>query len=170
MNEQGLYDIYGMWHIPFWQKPVFFWSTVLFGVLFLLVISFYIMRKFLLKKRPLKPGAIALVALEGLKKRNIQNAKEGQALYFDLTTILKAYIHDSLGYDVIGLTDAELIEFLDKNYFPAQSFIDLKSISNGCLYIKFAQELVIKDQIEQDLQKSMNIIHKVEQHLQLRDA
>jgi hypothetical protein len=169
MDERGLYDIYGTWHIPFWQTSWFFWLSITIGALVGAFFARILYRRYFNKNQELTPYESAQRGLKKLQNKLITNKADAQAVYFELTGLLKQYIQNSLGYQVIGLTDSELISFLSEHYFPAQAYAHLKDICNGCQHIKFAQENVLNEQIQQDIAKSFVIIDKVHEHLQLRN-
>lgn len=169
MDERGLYDIYGTWHIPFWQTNWFFLLCLAGAALLGAFFAWFVYRRYCNKNLAFTPYETAQRGLKKLENKPITNKADAQAVYFELTSLLKHYIQNSLGYQVIGLTDSELINFLSEHYFPAQAYAPLKDICSGCQHIKFAQESVLNEQIQQDLSKSFVILDKVHEHLQLRN-
>jgi hypothetical protein len=161
MQEQGFYDIYGMWHVPFWQKSWFLWSGIGLGVSLLSFITWYLVKKYRARKKVDLPyWQEALNQLVTLKQRNIANVEQGSLFYTHLTAILKHYIQLRYGFDVRGKTDAETIAVLERAQFDPSKLNQLKPILQGSLYVKFANAQAVQQQIEKDLQDTVDFIKK----------
>lgn len=154
-----LHDIYGFRHVPWWQTTTFY--LVAFVIAFLIVSSsiYFFYKKLKLKRFKRTPWELALIELDRLK--NLSNcADQGRKFYFDLTQILKIYIHDRYGYDVMGKTDGELIIYLESVNFPYELLEALRKIFQGSATIKFANAQAACEQMEYDWALALMIIKK----------
>jgi hypothetical protein len=159
MQEQGFYDIYGMWYVPFWQRPWFLWTGVVIGVGIATLISWYVIRRYRARNKQRIPyWQEALNALGALKQQNIATVAQGSKFYAQLTVLLKQYLQQRYGFDVRGKTDDETIAVLERAQFNPQYLSQLKAILQGGLYIKFANMQAAQQQIEKDLTSAVNFV------------
>jgi hypothetical protein len=162
MNIAGkeFYDIYGTWHVPFWQTSLFKWSILLLMFLVLFCISLYVLRKYLYPKKELTAWERALYALTQFSTMPIKNKDEGKQFYFAVTMILKKYFQERFQIDVVGKTDDEVILFLQKGEFPNDLFPLVQEIFSGSFTIKYANEQALKEQIDRDLCNACLIVKR----------
>lgn len=159
MQEQGFYDIYSTWYVPFWQRPWFFWTCIGLAVITVVLISWYLIKTYRARKKVAVPyWQEALNQLETLKQRNVATVAQGSVFYAKLTIILKQYIQQRYGFDVCGKTDDETIVLLERMQFNPSKLDQLKPLLQGSLYIKFANAQAAQQQIEKDLQDAVNFI------------
>ena len=160
MTEQGLYDIYGTWHVPFWQTKAFYYGVGLIGLLILFASLYIIIKKLCSQKRTKTSWDHALDELEQLRKNKVISAERGKEFYFAVTDILKRYLQARFEYTTQGKTDEELLHYLEKSDFPRDLLTDLRTIFSGSTTIKFANVQALQEQIEQDLERSFSFIKK----------
>ena len=158
MTEQGLYDIYGTWHIPFWQTKIF-WAIIIALISFLcFCVVWYCVRRFFWKKHDETFYDKALRELHVLLLTKVINKEDGKLFYFKITAILKTYLDNRYGFTLAGKTDQEVILFLEKSCFPSELLSSARDIFTGCLRIKYADEQAVQDQVARDFHSAELII------------
>jgi len=163
LNEKtGLYENYGLWHVPFWQTDKFKLAAQICACVLLLIAIALLVRKYLAyrtrKKLPLWDQA--LLELTQLKKEHKVDVVHGKEFYVTISALLKRYIHERFGYDLLGKTDAEVVDYLEKNYFDEHILAELKVLLQGSEIIKFANAQAAQEQIEHDYLRAVAIIHR----------
>lgn len=159
--QQHLYQIYGMWHVPWWQTDWWLYGCILVALLGLIaLVVWYITKKIVGKKRILSPWERALQELQEVQKQGFVSVVYSKEFYTALTHILKTYLHARYGFDIATKTDDEAIALLEKSSFPQELLQPIRTIFHGSSAIKFAHACAIKTQIEQDFAVSRDIIYK----------
>jgi hypothetical protein len=161
LNEKtGLYENYGLWHVPIWQTEKFQLGVKIAAAILLFLSVAYIVRKYVhyrrRKKLPLWDQALA--DLNQLKQEHKVDVLYGKEFYVTVSVLLKKYFHDRFGYDVMGKTDDEMIEYLQEHYPDKQSIEDIKALLQGSVIIKFANVQAAQEQIDHDYVRSIAII------------
>lgn len=163
INEKtGLYENYGLWHVPFWQTDTF--KMVIQICLFLVIVSVIalLLKKYRVyraqKKLPLWDQA--LLALTRLKKEDKINVAHGKEFYGTISAVLKHYFQDQFGHDLIGKTDDETIVYLKKHHKDENIPDEIKQILEGGIFIKFANAQAAQEQMEQDYLRSIAIVKR----------
>jgi hypothetical protein len=157
MNNQQLdiLDIYDVSYNPWYLQTWFMYSIILFCIIAIAGISYllYIKNKKVIK---ITPQEKALQQLTDLKNANMQSHKE---FYICLTTVLKQYLQRQYSIDLVGATDAEFLQKIVGNNLFSEIIIDhVKTILDGVTLIKFANESAAKEQIQEALTLSFEII------------
>lgn len=150
METRGLYGMYDVLHIPFWQT-VWFRATI--GALLFIGFSgvlFFVWKKLQMRKRKSHSWERALALLDEISKRDLMAIEQRRVLYYDLTRILKEYCGERYGWDIGGLTDQESIHFLLAKKVDTRLQYTFKQVVQGCELIKFAQESVDCERIQAD--------------------
>ncbi len=157
MNEHGLYDIYGMWHVPFWQTQTFMRLMGLLFVTALCILVWFIAKRLRTTTKPLTAREQALRALQQLEQSSmtVQNAKE---FYFQLTMILKKYLSAAYGYALTDKTDTESITYLTDHTFEPNKLEEVRTVFSGIQVIKFANAQAAQEQMVRDLNTCKSII------------
>lgn len=161
LNEKtGLYENYGLWHVPFWQTAKFQLAVKIAGGLILLLIVIFAVRKYLQyrKRKKLPLWDQALLDLNKLKKENKVDVVHGKEFYLTVSALLKKYLHDRFAYDVVGKTDEEVILYLQGQHADEHIIEEMKSLLQGSQIIKFANAQAAQEQIERDYVRSVAII------------
>ena len=157
---EELYDIYGTWHIPFWQTTAFYGVVGLFIGLLVLWIIWRLIKKYIFKEKKQTAWETALKKLEQLRTQKIANAQYGKKFYNTLTSIIKQYLHDRFAFDVHGKTDEELLVYLEQKHFSSDLLEDVRAIAQGGTLIKFANVQAVQEQIDRDLERSIQLVKK----------
>lgn len=149
IEQSGLYDIYDIWHVPFWQTRWFYLvlfclGALIFFTMLLLLVRWYRKR---MKHKKISPWDKTLAALEQLKQKECATTEQGKAVYFTLTVVLKEYIDSRYGFDVQGKTDDELLQYLQQQKFEEELLNYLRDIAQGGVMVKFANVQAMRDEI-----------------------
>ncbi len=163
LNEKtGLYENYGLWHVPFWQTHQFKMAVQACLLLILLCAVGLLIKKYITyrKRKKLPLWDQALLELTALKKDHKVDAKHGKEFYVTVSTLLKRYFHDRFEYDVQGKTDTEVIDYLEKNHGDEDLITEMKELLHGGVTIKFANAQAAQDQIEHDYVRAIAIIQR----------
>jgi len=155
-SQPELYDIYDMWHIPFWQTTLFASIFIGLGLLLLLGLALYLFLRFRAKKQKESSWEQALRKLNGLQPAVCTTKEEGKIFYFELTAILKNYFYERYGFHIKGKTDQEFLKFS----FPDELQPLLHEIFSGCLQIKYADESALQKQLIRDHNHAIQIIQQ----------
>jgi hypothetical protein len=153
INDRGLYDIYAMYHVPFWQTNAFFWAILIIiaagtcGII-ALFLKYYWFRR----KRIITPWQKALTLLDALVVAESLLPDDIKHYYFAMTDIMKIYIGERYRWDVTYLTDKEFVEFIVKSSLDSVSQKALCTVFNDATMIKFADQKtalsLLKDHID----------------------
>jgi hypothetical protein len=153
------YDIYGLWHIPWWQQPIVKIVGVVAAGIFLLVLLVYILKKLTSRKKRLSAWEIAKRDLAILGTPDMLNELTAKIFYSQLTTVVKQYMCNRYGFDIVGKTDREILTFLDEQVvFPRDLMSIVDDIFGHASQIKFANSVGIVEQMQSDLALSMRFI------------
>jgi hypothetical protein len=161
LNEKtGLYENYGLWHVPIWQTEKFQLGIKIAAGLLLFLIVAYVIRKYVQyrKRKKLPLWDQALLELNQLKQEHKVDVLYGKEFYVTVSALLKKYFYDRFGYDVVGKTDDEMIQYLQEHYPDTQSIEDIKALLQGSVIIKFANVQAAQEQIDHDYVRSIAII------------
>ena len=153
------YDIYGIWHVPWWQRPMV--KNIGWVVCIILLMAFfvYIIKKFLGRQKRLAPWQVALKDLASLGTPDMLNESASKIFYTKLTAIIKQYICERYGFDIYGKTDREILAWLDDQVLFAHDLIPvLQEIFDHAGQTKFANISGIVGSMERDLALSMRLI------------
>jgi LPS O-antigen subunit length determinant protein (WzzB/FepE family) len=153
-----LYDIYGLWHVPFWQRSWFIISVVTLASLLIAGIVYFLLKKYRSRKVTVPAWQSALQQLDKIKKSNMLTPEHGQHYYVLLTSLLKSYISSRFAQDVSSLTDAQMCAYIDE-HLPYEVHKDnLKQIFSAGQLIKFAHRDVLQVQMLDDWQHAYDFI------------
>ena len=164
LNEKtGLYGNYGLWHVPFWQTQKFQLMLEISGLVVALIVIVIFIRKYLAyrARKKLSPWDQALLNLRALKSDNKISVEHGKEFYLAVSALLKKYLHDRFGYDVLGKTDAEVVRYLQEHHDTDQQLIEeINLLLKGGIIIKFANAQAVQGQIEHDYVRAVGIIQR----------
>ena len=163
VGQQDLYDIYGTWHVPFWQTQFFMWSmAILAGIIFLLLLLFLFKKYY--KKRSLSASQKALHALVMLAKKEITSRADAQAAYFSLTDILKCFFQACYGLPFESMTDQEMVASL-RAIGADQTIIEaMDDLVNSSLSVKYAQEDALQKDLRRHIQRATTVVQRIATH------
>jgi hypothetical protein len=163
INEKtGLYENYGLWHVPFWQTRPFQVMFMTSLIIVVLLIVFYVIHRYIRYKNSKKrlPWDQALYELEQLDKNHKVSIEGGKEFYSAVSEIIKYYMAARFGYDVVGKTDSELVRYLEEKRMDEDIVLEIKHILHGSEVIKFANAQAIQEKISDDFNRSLALIEK----------
>lgn len=163
LNEKtGLYENYGLWHVPFWQTEKFKIAGQICLLLLLVCIVGLFVKKYLAyrKRKKLPLWDQALLELTQLKKEHKVDVAHGKEFYATVSAVLKNYFHRRFGYDIVGKTDQEVVEYLKNNHKDEAILQEINAVLQGGVIIKFANAQAAQGQIEHDYLRAVAIIQR----------
>jgi hypothetical protein len=163
VNKQvHFYDIYGYVHTPFWKTKIFITSMLVISTILIALLSYVLYKQYKKrqaeKKPELQPWQKAIEMLKKLTPEKYETKEKFKKFYFQISHIFKSFLQEQFGWDVLEKTDDELINFLREKNFDENLVKNLKSILEGSLLIKFANEQALKEQARKDLDLLISII------------
>ncbi len=165
-EKTGLYGNYGIWHKPFWQTTTFYWLISGFVGLIFIILCYVLIKKYRVyrKKKLLPVWKRSLQELELLWKTSPMKPELGKKFYFLLTYTIKAYLEEQLHVQFCSKTDAEVISYLEKREDINNELLHtVRDVFKGSELVKFANELIIQDQINHDYKQTVAFLEKIEQ-------
>ncbi len=158
-DERGLYDIYSVWHVPFWQTGWFVWGIVSILAL-LFTTAFYFLYRWYQNKNimPITPWEKTLQTITNLQKNSYTTKEDGKKCYFILTKALKSYFENRYQFPISTKTDEEAARYLEEQLRDNTIKKVLQDILQGCLLIKFANEQAMEEQIKKHLDQASKIV------------
>lgn len=145
-----IYDIYGVWHVPFWQAKPFIIGMWCLATALLLGLIYLLIRFLKSRKKPLKPWEWADQELNALWERRGFTREDGKIFYSQLTEIIKMYVEKKYGYQVLSATDIEFLAYMRDRHIDPVLMQNLEQIFEGVQEIKFANIDAIPENIERD--------------------
>ncbi len=153
------YDIYGIWHIPWWQRTVVKNVVWALAIILLMTLIIFLVKKFSKRKIKLSACDVALRDLASLGTSDILNEHKSRVFYSRLTETIKKYLVSRYGFDIYGKTDKEVLTYLDDQVtFPRDLLPVLQEILSHASAIKFANVSGVVEQMEKDLALSVRLI------------
>jgi hypothetical protein len=163
LNEKtGLYENYGLWHVPFWQTQKFQLMLEISGLIVTLIVIVILIKKYLAyrARKKLSSWDQALLDLRILKRDNKVSVEHGKEFYLAVSALLKKYLHERFGYDVLGKTDAEVVHYLQEHHVDTSLIEEINLLLQGGVIIKFANAQAAQGQIEHDYVRAVAIIQR----------
>ncbi|BDC34369.1 hypothetical protein Noda2021_03270 [Candidatus Dependentiae bacterium Noda2021] len=155
MNQDGLYDIYGSWHTPWWQTTFFWYAAVCTAILLLFVILFSIIYWYVQKKRVLLPWDKAQSKLNELKIQSVhQSAKKS---YSALIQTIKTYCLERFKLP-LALTEFELEKELARLEISPTIKTSLIELFNHATQAKYAHQCPLLEVIQEDIENALTFI------------
>ena len=158
-QTQELIDIYGMWHVPFWQQRWFMLTLFFLGMVLIGAIIYYIVR---MRSRQ-QPETVwqeaerAFAQLEPLT----EDAQYGKEFYLRLTEILKKVCSYAYGSDIVSLTDRQMREYILKQPELDVHKQALQAIFSQGEMVKFARQISLSEQMKHDLAQARTIVQEI---------
>lgn len=167
LNDQGLYDIYGMYYVPFWQTSWFFWCIVVTLGCLLAIVCVTTVYFLLRKKQKVTPWSKALSQLDMIDtlimKNNLSSA-DIKDFYFKMTALLKCYIAERYERPLQHYTDGEFIGFIEQSDCDHSMKKDIKIIYDHGTMVKFADEKTAVSNLKNDAARVRAIIQATIPH------
>lgn len=135
-----LYDIYEVWHVPFWHRT---WFYVLCSFIVLMILALLMYRYMwpLIQKwfnRPMPVSKRLRLELASLAQKPIHTQEEGRVVYLSMTSIMKEYVDHRFGYAVRGLTDTEFVKVLREAGISPHLCDQMDNLIKNAMVVKFA--------------------------------
>lgn len=151
LNDLGLYDIYGMYYVPFWQTDWFFWCILTIIAFFACGIILFFLRFYGRKKKIVTPWQKALARLDELVITEALPPNLVRDYYFILTEVVKVYMGERYVWDVVHLTDREFVEYIGQTSLDLTVKNAVKGLFENATMVKFADQktvaTILKDHI-----------------------
>lgn len=155
MNQDGLYDIYGSWHTPWWQTSIYWYTIICAAILLLFVILFSIIYWYVQKKRVLLPWDKAQSKLNELKIQCVhQSAKKS---YSSLIQAIKTYCFERFNLS-LALTELELQKEIASLAISQPLADSLADLFNHATQAKFAHQSPLLEVIQEDIENALHFI------------
>ena len=161
-NKIDFYEIYDYYYQPICDRRSFKIIIILLSLFFLGILIFFIIKYFLRRSKEEKmlPWQWAFMILKKLSIEQCISKDDYKKFYFELTRIFKKYLHKRYNWNTEDKTDEELINFLENKKFDNYLLHNLKQVFGEALWIKFADEEVLKFQAQKDLKMIYEVIEK----------
>lgn len=161
MKELELYDIYGTWHVPFWQTRFFLMALSAIAALLALLLGWAIYKKYY-KAKSIPLAQQLLLQLNQLRSRVITNTQDAQHAYMIMTDALKRYFQDYYAKPFTVLSDLQVQQELATHVIPYEYSEPLKKLLDESVFVKFAQEHALQEQVNAHVQLCITIINHLE--------
>jgi hypothetical protein len=152
-----LHDIYGMIHVPFWQKPIFYVVLCVLGILVIMLYWYYIRGP--QRQRSAHAWEQALYELEQLERHGLSDGNQQKLFYSKLTRIIKEYLQKRFGISLTSKTDDELLMLSASLDITQEVRQGLQDILDGVVFIKFAQEAAVRERMQRDLSAGKELVN-----------
>lgn len=161
IDKNGLYDIYTIWHVPFWQTTWFKYLCGSLIIVLLLPILIIVCKRLYtwFRRKKYTAWEIAQMKLQALKKDSFANKEQGKRAYGAITAVLKEYLSQRYGWQVTTATDDELATYVQSSPLNEQLSQQIKTIFNGAVMIKFANQDAVESQVRDDIDRALQIIN-----------
>ncbi|MBY0353866.1 hypothetical protein K2W90_05895 [Candidatus Babeliales bacterium] len=157
--KTDFFDIYDYVYQPVWQTTPFkIGSGIVAGLLLvaLILLIIYLRRK----KKQISPWEWALREIANISIDKCIKKSDFKKVYFQLTDILKQYFQKRYGWQTINKTDDELIGYLSTQKFDYVLLTELQKMLEGSLWVKFANQEMLKTQAQKDLKTALRVIEE----------
>lgn len=161
LNEQGFYESFQLWHIPFWRTLSFLMLIFVIALFLIGILSYwyYTTRKNIKKVKKISIYE-QLKQLEELCKL-IEKDEDIKEFYYILTLHLKDYLLSYYAVWARGLTDQELITYIKDNVSDRQLIEMIEEVIERSGMIKFVEVAQVQAAMQSDLEKVRIIIEKL---------
>ncbi|MFH1832284.1 MAG: hypothetical protein ABH827_05805 [bacterium] len=152
------YDIEEYYYLPF-HETLLFKILIIAGILIIgVLVGYYLFKRRYRKKITSWQWALQEIAKLGLAQYT--NKHDVKKLYFNLTGIIKQYLYKRYNWKIQNKTDKELVAFLLEKQFDPALIIDLQKMLEGAQWVKFANQDMIKTQVESDLKMAQKLVEQ----------
>jgi hypothetical protein len=160
MTEQGIYDIYGMLHVPWWQTTFFYVTCIVAGIFFFIlsIVLCVLWLQRWRKKEELPYWQKAIAELAHAEHAFVQGKISSMVLYELLVRIVKSYLQVQFGSDLLGKTDSELRECIEPLVIAQEYKDQLMELCQTSSTIKFYPAAVAQEHAQKDCQALITFI------------
>lgn len=160
MKDLELYDIYSMWHVPFWQTKLFLF--VLVGLCAaVMILALYLLYKKYKKNKSIPVAQQLLAQLQKMRSSVITSTQDAQKAYSIMTDALKIYFQHYYEKPFKSYTDVQMEQALASD-FPTEYKEALKKLLEDGVHVKFAREQALQQQVNAHVELSITIINHLE--------
>jgi hypothetical protein len=165
-DHDDIRDIKGIMsaHYPLWIRigiAIVFICLIIIGYAFYLHKTCKIPAFLLPKEKPKEPAHIvALRALDQLDFHVYLEKGEIKHYYIALSDIIRKYIEDHYGVDILEKTTFEIYHSLRDLYLSKKLLLEIKEFLDECDLVKFAKYLPSEADIERDYKTAYNIVEE----------
>lgn len=155
-NTQELYDIYSVWHVPFWQTAWFTYTIVALLIVVIVVgaIVWYWRRYY-----PVADYRIVIEKkLRLLLNKQYESKEEIKHTYYLLTELLKEFLGTYYACSLRDKTDSEVVAVLKKQAVAPFVIDRMQEIEQAVLMIKFANMGAARESVYNNIQASISLI------------
>ena len=154
-------------------RAYFIWLYLLLGVLILMGVIYYILKKYYgddsaSKKANIPPYQEAIQKLASLEEKELWQNNKTKEYYIELTEIIRVYIGREVRIQTLEATTDELVQLITKQNKIKEIGIKEESISKiseflkHADFVKFAKLRPLADEINQDKDKAVGIIENLQ--------
>lgn len=163
MSENGLYDIDGIWHQPWWQRRecsilMYVLISISIFVGLIMIMRWYSARKKRLSLTCWEEALRDIHTIQSLYSDDL--SRDTSFFYVEISKILKKYLHGRYAFAVFNSTDRETVSYLQALDFNKEITGMIAEVFNGGSYVKFAGQKAVKENRERHCSMSIAIIQK----------
>lgn len=151
-EKHELYDIYGMWHVPFWQRPYFLKIIAIMFFALLFLGAYFVIRWFLKKRtKPVSASEKVLKEITCLKGKYLNKEVKTSEVYGLLLRSMKSFFSAQYGVEMLSKTDDESIPFLQDLSLSDTVKEKLEELFKRSAVIKFSFMQISDEHVLSDL-------------------
>lgn len=151
MADNGLYDIYEMSHVPFWQTGIFCWLAGAALLSFFVLTVFFICRWYFKKKAQRDYWSESITRLQEIEAK-LDDKQYCALFYVDITALMKKYFCIRFQINVIGKTEREFDAVIVQCMMPLDLVQSFRELLDRSTHAKFAQDYIDFEQKKRDIQ------------------
>lgn len=167
-TTKAIKDIKGPYEAPISLAEILPWALGGLGVIILIVLLIYIIRKIIRKEpilrkvKPLEPAhIIAYRDLEKLKEQKLWQKEKIKEYYTELTDILRKYLWNRYAIRTLERTSDEILQSLKNSpFYDEQPYLLLKDIFYLSDLVKFAKLKPLPDEHQKCYEDALRFVDK----------
>jgi len=167
-TTKAIKDIKGPYEAPVSLAEIFPWVFGGLGLILLILLLIYIIRKiirkepFIRKVKPLEPAhVIAYRDLKKLKEQNLWQKEKIKEYYTELTDILRKYLWNRYAIRTLERTSDEILQSLKNSpFYDEQPYLLLKDIFYLSDLVKFAKFKPLPDEHQKCYEDALRFVDK----------
>lgn len=161
MDLNELYDIYDVWHIPWWQTTFFWWMIYAISAVILVIMLVIFLQLLFTKRKPEEPWRVACRQLAFAHKKAQEKVMGEELFYAEITRVLKWYLTIRFEDDSEARTDIELLSYAQQNpAFPKLLVLDFSQLLERASQARFAKMPLPIDQLHEDYTCAVQVIEQ----------
>lgn len=167
-TTKAIKDIKGPYEAPITLAEILPWALGGLGVIILIFLLIYIIRKIIRKEpilrkvKPLEPAhVIAYRDLEKLKEQKLWQKEKIKEYYTELTDILRKYLWNRYAIRTLERTSDEILQSLKNSpFYDEQPYLLLKDIFYLSDLVKFAKFKPLPDEHQKCYEDALRFVDK----------